>query len=522
MSAPAVATAVGTAPRGRPREAVLLPLVGLASTLVVLLGAWRPSLWTDEAATLSAAQRSPAQLWRMLQHLDAVHGLYYAAMHVWTGLAGTSPLALRLPSAVAVGLGAVGVLVLARRLTGNPSTALLAAAAFTLLPRTAWSGTEARSTAAATALAVWCTVLLARALAAPSGPPARRWWAGYALVAATGVVLDVYLLLLLAAHAVTVCLLREVPTRRRRPWPVAAGAALALASPVVVLAGGQGGQLGGSSPGPVTLLRRVAVDQFFLGETPTAGSGATAGWSWWQPAALALAALGWALVVLALARPGAPGGALARWCLPWLLLPSGLVALAALAAPAAAGPLHNPRYFAFCAPALAVLLARALSVLPRRRRVLVGGLAVLLALPVLVSQRTAHAKSASDWAQVAEHLCRDASPGDAVYFGARRPPVGGQVGLTTRGVSVAYPRCFERLDDLTLTRTPAAAGDLTGRSRPLAAAGAALAAHDTVWVVRRPTDATVAADDETLADAGFTVRGRWSGPLDEVVEFTRR
>ncbi|GAB3453319.1 hypothetical protein AB1207_02010 [Kineococcus endophyticus] len=523
MSAPTREEARPALRRG-PRDAVLLPLVGLLATVVVALGSWRPSLWTDEAATLSAAQRSPADLWRMLQHLDAVHGLYYAAMHVWTQVAGTSPLALRLPSAVAVGAGAVGVLVLTRRLTGSSSTALLAATVCTLLPRTAWSGTEARPTAVATALAVWATVLLVRALGAPRGSRVR-WWAGYALVAAVGVVVDVYLLLLLVAHGATVLLLRDVPARRRLPWAVAAGAAGLVSAPVVLLVRSQGGQLGGSAPGPLALARRVVVDQFFLGETPTAGSGAGSGvtggsWSWWQPAAVALAALGWALVAVALARSTA-AGPVARWCLPWLLVPCGLVVLAALAVPASAGPLYNPRYFAFSAPALAVLLGCGLAALPGRRRLLVAGLAVLLAAPVLASQRTPHAKDASDWAQAAEHLCRSASPGDAVYFGARRPPVDGTVTLTTRNVSVAYPRCFAGLEDLTLTRTPAAAGDLTGRSRPLAAATADLAAHDTVWVVRRPTDATVAADDETLAQAGYVVAGRWSGPLDEVVEFTR-
>jgi mannosyltransferase len=524
--------------RRAPGDAVLLPLVGLLSTLTVWLGSWRPSLWTDEAATVSAAQRSPADLWRLVQHLDAVHGLFYAAAHLWTSVAGSSAVALRLPSAVAVGVGAVGVLVLTRRLTRPPTRVpgsgpllapLLSATAFTLLPRVAWSGTEARSSAATAAVAVWCTVLLVRAVGADPGARRRWWWAGYAAAAALGAVLNAYLLLLLPAHALTLALLRGVPARRRLPWLPAAGLAALAAAPVLVLVAGQGGQLGQSRTGPLTLARRLVVDQFFLGETPTTGSGADvpAGVpaSWWQPAAVALALLGWALVLRAVTRPAGLRtdlrSGVAVWCLPWLLLPAGLVAAAALAAPAAAGPLYNPRYFTFCAPALAVLLGCGLAALPRRRRFLVGGAAVLLALPVLASQRTPHAKDGSDWAQVADHLCRTASPGDAVYFGARRGPVDGVVTLTTRGVAVAYPRCFADLDDLTLTTTPAAAGDLTGRSRPLAAAAAGLAAHDTVWVVRRPSDATVATDDATLARAGFTVRDRWSGPLDEVVEFRR-
>ncbi len=40
--------------------------------------AGKPSLWFDESATISAsAGRTVPELWRMLCHIDAVHGLYY-------------------------------------------------------------------------------------------------------------------------------------------------------------------------------------------------------------------------------------------------------------------------------------------------------------------------------------------------------------------------------------------------------------------------------------------------------------
>ncbi|GAA4349348.1 hypothetical protein [Microbacterium rhizosphaerae] len=55
-----------------------------------------------------SAQRSLPSL---LGNLDAVHGRYYAGLHVWGWMFGVSPFAVRLPSAIAVGLAtsAVGV-----------------------------------------------------------------------------------------------------------------------------------------------------------------------------------------------------------------------------------------------------------------------------------------------------------------------------------------------------------------------------------------------------------------------------
>ena len=42
-----------------------------------------PSLWFDEAATISAATRSVPELWQMVHNIDAVHGPYYLLMHGW-------------------------------------------------------------------------------------------------------------------------------------------------------------------------------------------------------------------------------------------------------------------------------------------------------------------------------------------------------------------------------------------------------------------------------------------------------
>src|SRR5205807_9226878 len=67
--------------------------------------AWQlgtPSLWADELATWGAVRLGWGQLFRLSGHVDAVVAPYYALAKVWTAVAGTSPVALRLPSAFAM------------------------------------------------------------------------------------------------------------------------------------------------------------------------------------------------------------------------------------------------------------------------------------------------------------------------------------------------------------------------------------------------------------------------------------
>ena len=71
------------------------------AVLALVLSAYqitRPALWADELATWGAVRLSWGALFRLLGNVDAVVGPYYALMKLWTGVAGTSTLALRLPS----------------------------------------------------------------------------------------------------------------------------------------------------------------------------------------------------------------------------------------------------------------------------------------------------------------------------------------------------------------------------------------------------------------------------------------
>ena len=522
---------------------MLAVAVGLVAALLATLGSWHVSLWSDEVATASAAERDLDDLGRLVDRIDAVHGSYYLLMHGWVEVFGASPVSLRLPSAIAVGLAAAGVLVLGRRLADVP-TALMAALVFAVLPRTSWAGIEARPFALSIAAAVWLTVTLHAAVTRHAAAARRSWphFTLYALLLGVGTVINLYVALLAGAHLVTL-LLRTQTRRAMLPTALAAAAGVLVASPVVREALGQGGQLGSRRPGPLTVARDVLVNQWFLGETPTptTASGASLAGpdAIWKVAALLLAAACWGLIVwvVAAAVRSRTAEELLVWTVPWLLVPTAAVLAYSVLSPS----VYNSRYLGFCAPAVALLVAAALRrlaglhraaglerlpglrLVPARRLPFVA-LVVLaaVALPVYLSQRTTTAKSGADLALVAEHLEGRAAPGDGVYFGPRDAPRDGVVLRSLRTVSIGYPEPFEGLVDVTLLAGPDDGATLFGTSATLEGSVDRLEDLDRLWVLRREDQAAQAeADDRLLREAGFTVVDVWDGPQTEVLELVR-
>ncbi|WP_435794665.1 glycosyltransferase family 39 protein [Micromonospora sediminicola] len=200
---------------------------GLLTLGITLVGIGHAQPWRDELATWSAATRPLPDLLRLTRVIDAATGPYYALMHGWTALVGTSPTALRLPSALAMAAAAALTARLGARLVGDRA-GLLAGLLFAVLPATSRYGQEARPYALATLLAVLATLLLVDALRRP----AWRRWAGYALAVAALALVHLIALTLLAAHAVVVLLAAARgpatvvdPPDRPRPERFAAGAA---------------------------------------------------------------------------------------------------------------------------------------------------------------------------------------------------------------------------------------------------------------------------------------------------------
>ena len=501
----------------------LMVAVGVGAAAVSMIGSGYVSLWTDEAATISAASRSMSDLFRMLGNIDVVHGAYYAFMHFWIAVFGSGPFSLRLPSALAVGAATVAVFRLGVHWR-DMRTGLIAAVLFAVLPRVTYLGIEARPFAIATALAAWASYVVVAACVRP-----RAWnWVIYALLMALGIAFNIYVALLIPAHAIAV--LRH--KRARLPWLIAAAAAGLVGAPVVLEATRQTGQLGGGPLGWIEYLRGVVVNQWFLGETPTTTTGRSTtslSWtdpaSWWAPAAVALAACVATLCVFAVVRAlrasTRDGREALWWLLPWIAVPTLVIGMYSIYA----NNVYNPRYLAIAAPAVALLAGFGVSYLRARWQVTVAVLLVVMcAAPVYLSQRQIYAKNGSDWVTVAQVVQERATAGEAVYFAPRYALTGGPIQQTTRGAAVAYPEPFRDLIDLTIETPPAQAANLTGFSRPLAESVDRLAGVDAVWMIERVdyNPDYAAADSATLAKAGFTQRDEvWAGPLSVVVRYSR-
>src|SRR6516162_6903901 len=128
-----------------------------------------PSFTRDEGATLLAVHRSFPQLLRMLGNVDVVHTEYYALIWAVNRLAGSSELAARAPSAVAMAVAAYVVTLLGQRLVSGRA-GLAAGLLFAALPAVSFYAEDAREYALVTALATSASYFLIRALQAATTP----------------------------------------------------------------------------------------------------------------------------------------------------------------------------------------------------------------------------------------------------------------------------------------------------------------------------------------------------------------
>src|SRR5450755_1785501 len=178
---------------------VLPPVVTLA---VMLVGITVPSYWRDEAATLAAVKRPFGDMIQLLGNVDAVRGAYYVVSWVIARVFGTGEFALRLPSAIAMAVAAGFVAALGRRLV-SPRAGLAAGVLFAVVPDISLYGQDARSYAMVTTMATIAGYVLGRALGTGHGYQ-RRWWISYAISVALLGILNIFGLLLVAAHGVTI------------------------------------------------------------------------------------------------------------------------------------------------------------------------------------------------------------------------------------------------------------------------------------------------------------------------------
>ncbi|WP_329564803.1 glycosyltransferase family 39 protein [Kitasatospora sp. NBC_01266] len=201
----------------------------LITLAVGLRDSSRPEVWRDELATWTAATRSTGQLWAMLQHVDAVSGLYYLLMHFWVSAFGYSATVFRLPTALAMTAASVFVVLTGRKVFGARA-GLAAGLLFAVFPSVSRYAQEARSYAfvvLAVAAANW---LLLRALERPT----VRRWLPYSLSIALAGLFHMVSLVVLVPHAVVVVMRWRRERGARLPLGHAAAVMVAML-PVIPL-----------------------------------------------------------------------------------------------------------------------------------------------------------------------------------------------------------------------------------------------------------------------------------------------
>ena len=454
----------------------MLALPGVATLVITLWGITGASYWRDEAATISAAQRPLGNLLRTLGNIDAVHGAYYLLIWVTLKLGGTGELATRLPSAVAMAVAAVAVAALGGRLV-SPRAGLAAGLVFAVLPPVSLYGQDARPYAITVALAAIASYLLVRAMEADVSRKRYKWLAGYAAcVAALGIV-DIFGLLLIVAHAVTVGLrcLRLSETgaswagatgtgseggpgggKSARSlavgWLAAAVAGTALASPLLVFAFVQRGTLSwltAPSLGAVRGLHEL-IGPAYMADAVVLG--------------VACGIVVSALLGRERLRASWPGS-LPALCLPWLIVPPVILLVGSLIT-----PLYTFRYVLLCIPAIALLAGAGLASLGW-----VAGAAalVVIALLGLPAQRQVrgpdgHGDNVRQADRiVAEHM----RPKDAVLE------------FKAENFAQAYPYGIRKLAPVALAESPIRSATLIGTFLPDPVVRQRLTHVQRVWVI---------------------------------------
>ncbi|MGV0744761.1 glycosyltransferase family 39 protein [Mycolicibacterium sp. XJ870] len=388
------ADGLGTRRRQRAGRFDAVP-VAIFAIVLSAAGAARPSLWFDEAATISAATRSVPELWGLIGNIDAVHGLYYLGMHGWFTIFPATEFWSRFSSCLAVGGAAAGVVVLGRQFSSR-TLSVCAGILFAILPRITWAAIETRSYAWSTLAAVWLTVLLVAAIRANG----TALWLSYGALLAFSTVLNIYVVLMVLPHAAAVVLLSG---RRRTvgPWLVATAAAVLAVLPFILWCRSQSFQVGWISALGSHTFAEVAQEQYFDHSVAFA--------------LLAGAVLITPLLVPRLRPTGTGNRHLAAIATVWIIAPTAVLLIYS----AAAQPLYYPRYLCFTAPAVALLLAVCVVAVARTREWITATLAVfaLAATPnYLAVQRGPYAKEGMDFSQVADVITAHSSPGDCLIL----------------------------------------------------------------------------------------------------------
>lgn len=347
-----------------------LVVAGLCVAALALRLAVHRGLWADEAISVDLATRSFSGMLHQLRTADVHPPLHSVILWLVVRGAGTSELAVRLPSML-LGAAVVPALYAAGRALYDHRTGVVAAALGVVSPLLVWYSQEARMYSLFMLLGV--VALWAQVQAVRRGRLAH--WGIYAVASAALLWTHYFSLLLVAvqqaafAASVIAAHRRGDRGRSRRLAAGWAGCAAVIAVAVVPLVPFLSDQLAGYSQRRVALspsnagaAATSATDGVSLYSVLANGVWATTGFHADRTMAqvVALWPLGMLLALVALGRRRSTATSVVMAA---AALPPALLYLAARSKP----DLFELRYFAATAPFLVLLLARLLTVVARRR-----------------------------------------------------------------------------------------------------------------------------------------------------------
>jgi mannosyltransferase len=377
------------APTAWPTRLTLAATLGALVLGVLRLG--RLSLWYDEAYTVGTVDRPLGDaLWR-ITHWEANQSPYYLLMTGWVRL-GESETFLRLLS-VAFWVATVPLLfVLGRRLV-DARVGAVAAVLFALHGFALEWAQQVRAYTMAAFTVTLATLLFVRLVDRPGTGRA----VAYALVAALAAYTQFFAVLVVAAHAASLLVLRPDAARRRAL--VVAGAALG------VLLVPLGLYVLTADSDPVGWVRSPSRNQAVDVLHDLTGGG------WLQVVAYGVAGVAGLLAVLRVARAEGRSPTTWRCALPLLWL--GVPLLVTVATSATVKPLLVSRYLLVVVPALVLVAAIGLCRLDDRRLAAIGVAGLVLVSAVGVAE-TLQRDPFEDWRGAVQVVADGADAGDDV------------------------------------------------------------------------------------------------------------
>ncbi len=208
-------------PRVRPVHLVVAETVLAACLMSYALG--RQSLWFDETATASVVHRGLRSAVRYALVNEPMTSLYLLGMRIWSVAFGESEVALRSVSLI-LGVALVPVVYALTARLFTAQTALVAGLLTAVSSTVVAEAQQARQYSLVLLLVALATLCFVRAVELGTQPS----WLLYALVAALAVYAQVTVLLVVAAHALSLLALQKPEIRWRFVLVAAGGFALVV------------------------------------------------------------------------------------------------------------------------------------------------------------------------------------------------------------------------------------------------------------------------------------------------------